>query len=406
MNFNTVNQIFNIKFTVLKFKKMIDRLLISELLEQLEDMPAVAVLGPRQVGKTTLMKFVESRISKDVIYLDLESNQDKNRLQDAELYLSERENNLIIIDEVQRMPELFPLLRSLIDRHRVSGRFILLGSASPELLQKSSESLAGRITYLELQPLHWGEISSSITYQQHWLRGGYPDMLLATSDKSSNRRMNDFINTYIERDLPLLGLAASPLIIRNLFSMLISVHGNLLNISDLSRSLVLSSTTVARYLDFLENAFIIRRLQPYYVNINKRLTKSPKLFIRDSGMFHALADIANSESLTGSLLVGSSWEGYVIQQIIAQLPYNIRPYFYRTADGSELDLLLVRGGNPVLGIEIKYSNSPKLSRGNYIAQKDLGEIPLLIVTPSAGDYKMADNIQVCSLLTLNEHLKF
>jgi uncharacterized protein len=385
---------------------MIDRLLISELLEQVEDMPAVAVLGPRQVGKTTLMKFVESRISKDVIYLDLESNQDKSRLQDAELYLPERENNLIIIDEVQRMPELFPLLRSLIDRHRVSGRFILLGSASPELLQKSSESLAGRITYLELQPLHWGEISSSITYQQHWLRGGYPDMLLATSDKSSNRRMNDFISTYIERDLPLLGLAASPLIIRNLFSMLISVHGNLLNISDLSRSLVLSSTTVTRYLDFLENAFIIRRLQPYYVNINKRLTKSPKLFIRDSGMFHALADIANSESLTGSLLVGSSWEGYVIQQIIAQLPYNIRPYFYRTADGSELDLLLVRGGNPVLGIEIKYSNSPKLSRGNYIAQKDLGEIPLLVVTPSAGDYKMADNIQVCSLLTLNEHLKF
>jgi uncharacterized protein len=385
---------------------MIDRLLISELLEQVEDMPAVAVLGPRQVGKTTLMKFVESRISKDVIYLDLESNQDKSRLQDAELYLSERENNLIIIDEVQRMPELFPLLRSLIDRHRVSGRFILLGSASPELLQKSSESLAGRITYLELQPLHWGEISSSITYQQHWLRGGYPDMLLATSDKSSNRRMNDFISTYIERDLPLLGLAASPLIIRNLFSMLISVHGNLLNISDLSRSLVLSSTTVTRYLDFLENAFIIRRLQPYYVNINKRLTKSPKLFIRDSGMFHALADIANSESLTGSLLVGSSWEGYVIQQIIAQLSYNIRPYFYRTADGSELDLLLVRGGNPVLGIEIKYSNSPKLSRGNYIAQKDLGEIPLLVVTPSAGDYKMADNIQVCSLLTLNEHLKF
>lgn len=385
---------------------MIDRFLISELLEQIEDMPAVAVLGPRQVGKTTLMKFVESRISKEVIYLDLESNQDKNRLLDAELYLSEHENNLIIIDEVQRMPELFPLLRSLIDRHRVSGRFVLLGSASPELLQKSSESLAGRITYLELQPLHWGEIVSTISYQQHWLRGGYPNMLLATSDKSSNRRMNDFINTYIERDLPLLGLAASPLIIRNLFSMLISVHGNLLNISDLSRSLVLSSTTVTRYLDFLENAFIIRRLQPYYVNINKRLTKSPKLFIRDSGMFHALADIANFEFLTGNLLVGRSWEGYVIQQIIAQLPYNIQPYFYRTADGSELDLLLVRGGNPVLGIEIKYSNSPKLSRGSYIAQQDLGDIPFIVVTPSADDYKMTDNIQVCSLLTLNENLKF
>jgi uncharacterized protein len=217
--------------------------------------------------------------------------------------------------------------------------------------------------------------------------------------------MNDFISTYIERDLPLLGMPASSVVIRNLFSMLISIHGNLLNTTDLSRSLALSNTTVSRYLDFLENAFIIRRLQPYYVNINKRLTKSPKLFIRDSGMFHALADITDNEALVGSLLVGSSWEGYVIQQIIAQLSYNIRPYFYRTADGSELDLVLVRGGNPVLGIEIKYSNSPKLSRGNYIASQDLGHIPLLVITPSATDYKMAENVEVCSLQTLNQHLR-
>ena len=384
---------------------MIERTLITELIEQVSDMPAVAVLGPRQVGKTTLVKILETRLSKKVIYLDLESNQDRNRLQDAELYLSERQNELIVIDEVQRMPELFPLLRSLIDRHRIAQRFILLGSASPELLQKSSESLAGRITYLELQPLHWGEVSSTVSYQQHWLRGGYPEMLLASSDKASNRRMSDFISTYIERDLPLLGLPASSVVIRNLFSMLISVHGNLLNTADLSRSLALSSPTVHSYLDFLENAFIIRRLQPYYININKRLTKSPKLFIRDSGMFHALADISDSEALVGSLLVGSSWEGYVIQQIIAQLSYNIRPYFYRTADGSELDLVLVRGANPVLGIEIKYSNSPKLSRGNYIALQDLGDIPLLVITPSATDFKMAENVEVCSLLTLNEHLR-
>ena len=384
---------------------MIERTLITELIEQVSDMPAVAVLGPRQVGKTTLVKILETRLSKKVIYLDLESNQDRNRLQDAELYLSERQNELIVIDEVQRMPELFPLLRSLIDRHRIAQRFILLGSASPELLQKSSESLAGRITYLELQPLHWGEVSSIVSYQQHWLRGGYPEMLLASSDKASNRRMSDFISTYIERDLPLLGLPASSVVIRNLFSMLISVHGNLLNTADLSRSLALSSPTVHSYLDFLENAFIIRRLQPYYININKRLTRSPKLFIRDSGMFHALADISDNEALVGSLLVGSSWEGYVIQQVIAQLSYNVRPYFYRTADGSELDLVLVRGANPVLGIEIKYSNSPKLSRGNYIALQDLGDIPLLVITPSATDFKMAENVEVCSLLTLNEHLR-
>ena len=384
---------------------MIERTLLTELLEQIADMPAVAVLGPRQVGKTTLVKMLETRLSKKVIYLDLESNQDRNRLQDAELYLSERQNELIVIDEVQRMPELFPLLRSLIDRHRVAGRFILLGSASPQLLQKSSESLAGRITYLELQPLHWGEVASTVSYQQHWLRGGYPEMLLASSDKASNRRMNDFISTYIERDLPLLGMSASPQIIRNLFSMLISIHGNLLNVLDLSRSLSLSNTTVTHYLDFLENAFIIRRLQPYYVNINKRLTKSPKLFIRDSGMFHALADITTQEALAGNLLVGSSWEGYVIQQIIAQLSFNIRPYFYRTADGSELDLVLVRGANPVLGIEIKYSNSPKLSRGNYIAAQDLGGIPLLVITPSAIDFKIAESVDVCSLQTLNSYLR-
>ena len=384
---------------------MIERTLITELTEQMFDMSAVAVLGPRQVGKTTLVKILETRLSKKVIYLDLESNQDKNRLQDAELYLSERQNELIVIDEVQRMPEIFPLLRSLIDRHRIAGRFILLGSASPELLQKSSESLAGRITYLELQPLHWGEVASIVPYQQHWLRGGYPEMLLASSDKASNRRMSDFISTYIERDLPLLGLPASSVVIRNLFSMLINIHGNLLNVLDLSRSLALSHTTIARYLDFLEDAFIIRRLQPYYININKRLTKSPKFFIRDSGMFHALADITDNEALVGSLLVGSSWEGYVIQQIIAQLSYNIRPYFYRTADGSELDLVVVRGANPVLGIEIKYSNSPRLSRGNYIALKDLGDIPLLVITPSATDFKMAENVEVCSLQTLNEHLR-
>ena len=383
---------------------MIQRSIEKELLGQINDMPAVAVLGPRQVGKTTLVKFLETRFSKTVIYLDLESNQDRNRLQDAELYLSENQNNVVVIDEVQRMSELFPLFRSLIDRHRVAGRFILLGSASPELLQKSAESLAGRITYLELQPLHWGEIHTTISYQQHWLRGGYPEMLLASTDIATSRRMNDFITTYIERDLPLLGLAASPIVIRNLFTMLISVHGNMLNMSDLSRSLSISSNTIGRYLDFLENAFIIRRLPPYFVNINKRIVKSPKLYIRDSGMFHALADITNIDALKGHLLVGSSWEGYVIQQIVAQLAYNIRPYFYRTVDGTELDLVLVRGGMPVLGIEIKYSNAPKLSRGNYIALVDLGNIPLLVITPSATDFKLAENINVCSLSTLNQHI--
>lgn len=352
-----------------------------------------------------MVKTLEAQLSKKVIYLDLESPQDRNRLQDPELYLSERQDALIVLDEIQRMPMLFPLLRSAIDRHRVAGRFVLSGSASPELLQKSSESLAGRISYLELQPFHWGEVSEFISYRQHWLRGGYPEMLLADSDKTANRRMNDFITTYVERDLPMLGLSASSTVVRNLLSVLVGVHANLLNISELSRSLGLSVTAVSRYLDFLENAFLIRRLQPWHLNIKKRIVKSPKLFVRDSGMLHALADIADVEVLAGSLWLGGSWEGYIVQQIIAQLSYNIRPYFYRTADGSELDLVLVRGVSPVLGIEIKYSNSPKLSAGNYIAAKDLGDIPILVVTPSAGDYKLPQNVQVCELQSLKEHLQ-
>ena len=384
---------------------MITRSLISELLEQIGDMPAVAVLGPRQVGKTTLVKALDGLVPKQVIYLDLESPQDRNRLQDAELYLSERQDALIVLDEIQRMPELFPLLRSSIDRHRVAGRFVLSGSASPQLLQKSSESLAGRISYLELQPLHWGEVAGLVSWQQHWLRGGFPEMLLADADKTANRRMNDFITTYVERDLPMLGLSASPVAVRNLLSMLVGVHANLLNASELSRSLGMSVTSVLRHLDFLENAFLVRRLQPWYLNIKKRIVKAPKLYLRDSGILHALAGIADVEALAGSHWLGGSWEGYVVQQIIAQLNYDVRPYFYRTADGSELDLVLVRGVAPVLGIEIKYSNVPKLSPGNHIALKDLGDIPLLVVTPSAGDYKLSQNISVCGLPSLNELLR-
>lgn len=383
---------------------MIDRFLAKDLLELINDRPAVALIGPRQVGKTTLVRSLAGQFPSDPIYLDLESNQDLNRLQNPELYLSERQDKLVILDEIQRMPELFPLLRSLIDRHRVAGRFLLLGSASPRLLQQSSESLAGRIAYLELQPLTWLEVSEQVTYQQHWLRGGYPDVLLAPSDRLANRRMNDFIQTYVERDLPALGLGTSPARVRTLLSMLVSVHANLLNTSELSRSLGVSVPTIQNVLDFLEKAFVIRRLAPYYVNLTKRLVKTPKLYLRDSGMFHSLAVIDNMDTLTGSLYIGSSWEGYVVQQIIANLSYDTQPYFYRTADGSELDLVLVRGSKPVVGIEIKYSDAPKLSRGNYIASRDLGGIPLLVVTPSAEDFRLDEQVQVCSLSTVWPYL--
>ncbi len=384
---------------------MFQRTIAQELLELVADRPVVALIGPRQVGKTTLVLDLTSQLTTPSIYLDLESAQDLNRLQDPERYLSERQANLIIMDEIQRMPQLFPLLRSLIDRHRVPGRFILLGSASPQLLQQSSESLAGRIAYLELEPLSWTEVRPQIPYQQHWLRGGYPDMLLAASDRAAGRRMNDFVQAYVERDLPGLGLGASPARVRALLSMLVSVHANQLNTSALSRSLGISVPTVQHYLDFLEQAFLIRRLPPYFVNIGKRLVKSPKLYLRDSGMFHALADIDSIEALSGSLYVGASWEGYVIQQVIANLIYTVQAFYYRTADGSELDLVLVRGGKPIVGIEIKYTNAPSLSRGNYISSHDLGDIPLLIVTPSASDFRLSDQVWVCSLASVWSYLR-
>ncbi|GAB4038059.1 ATP-binding protein [Spirosoma gilvum] len=384
---------------------MFDRFVGQELLELVADRPAVAVVGPRQVGKTTLVKSIVGQFSDQFLYLDLESLEDLNRLRDPELYLSERQDKLVILDEIQRMPSLFPLLRSLIDRHRVPGRFILLGSASPQLLQHSSESLAGRIAYIELQPLTWFEVKEQILYEQHWLRGGYPDILTAPSDRSANRRMNDFIQTYVERDLPALGLGASPTRVRTLLSMLVSVHANQLNMSELSRSLGLSVPTIQGYLEFLENAFLIRRLAPYFVNVGKRLVKAPKLYLRDSGMFHALAGLSSIEQLVGSLYVGSSWEGYVIQQVVANLAYDIHPYYYRTADGSELDLFLVRGNQPVVGLEIKYTNAPRLSRGNYIASRDLGAIPILVITPSAEDFQLDEQAQVCSLATVWKQLK-
>ena len=383
---------------------MIKRSLSDTILDLVADMPAVAILGSRQVGKTTLIKELAPYFAKPTLYLDLESPEDLNRLQDAELYLGQRAEQLIIIDEVQRMLELFPLMRSLIDKKREAGRFVLLGSASPSLLKNSAESLAGRISYLEMQPLHWGEVASEVSYTQHWLRGGYPEMLFASSDQSAFRRMVDFTRTYIERDLPLMGLSAAPQTIRNLLSMLLSVHGNLLNVSSLSKSLGISVPTVQSYIDFLESAFLIRRIQPYFVNINKRIVKTPKLYFRDSGMFHALARITDIEALTGHLFLGASWEGYVIQQIIAQLPFDTEAYFYRTADATELDLVIVQGGKPVLGIEIKYSNTPNLTRGSRIALKDLGDIPLLVLTPSAKDYDLATDIRVCSMATLQQNI--
>ncbi len=382
------------------------RLISDKVLERLEHLPAVALLGPRQVGKTTLAKQLQKVIQKESIYLDLESPEDYNRLSNLENYLQQRENNLLIIDEVQRMPELFPVLRSVIDRNRSNTRFLLLGSASPELLAKSSETLAGRISYIEVNPFVYQEVSQSYNYEKLWLRGGFPGMLMANSDEISFQNRLDFIQTYLERELPLLGLSVSPNTLRNLLRMIAHVHGNLLNYSDFAKSLGLDSNTIKRYIDYFEQSFLIRRLQPYYLNVSKRLVKSPKIYLRDSGIFHAVVGIENIEDLEGFIAKGNSWEGFVIQQIIAQLKPSVSPYFYRTQDGAELDLVLVKGITPVLGIEIKYSNTPKINKGNTVSANDLGNIPILCITPSVNeDYQITEHKTVTNFERSFQHLK-
>jgi uncharacterized protein len=383
-----------------------ERLIIQQVFARLNSIPVIALLGSRQVGKTTLAKQIQDRIDQECIYLDLESYEDANKLSQPEAYLNERADKLIIIDEVQRMPELFPILRSVIDKNRKNGRFILLGSASPELLAKSSESLAGRISYFELNPFVYSEVSTQISFQKLWLRGGYPEMLLAADDDISYKNRIDFIKTYLERELPLLGLMASPVLLRNLLSMISHIHGNVINYSDISRSLGIDIHTVKRYLDFMEHSYLIRRLQPYYLNISKRLVKSPKIYFRDSGLFHSISGIKNPEDLEGYHLKGNSWEGFVIQQIIAQLKPDVMTYFYKTQDGAELDLVLVKGNMPVLGIEVKYSNSPSSTKGNTISSQDLGNIPVLIITPSVNeDYQIGDAKTVISFANSFVYLK-
>jgi len=366
----------------------------------LQTFPAIGILGPRQVGKTTLVKTLLTNFKKEVVYLDLEYFADQRRLQEPDLFFQANQDKLIVLDEIQRMPELFPLLRSMIDQHRVPGRFILLGSASPDLLRNSSESLAGRIIYLELSPLHLLEVQPRYDYRQHWLKGGFPDALLSPDQTIWQYWMESFIQTYVQRDLPALGMPAQPALIRRLLTMLVSLHGGQLNYSQLARSLDLSVPTVQQYIGFLEDAYLIRRLSPYFVNIGKRLIKAPKVFVRDSGMVHALADLTDYNALTGSALLGASWEGYVVQQIVSRLPMPVTPYYYRTQNGAELDLLLVKAGKPVVSIEIRYSNDPSLKRGNTQAIDDIQTTNNLIVTPEADGYWLRKDVKVCSINTV------
>jgi len=379
---------------------MIKRLLENTIKESLSKYPIVGLIGCRQVGKTTLAKAI-SEESKNAIYLDLELPSDVMKLQDPELYLSQFSDRLVIIDEIQRMPELFPILRALVDKDRSSKRFLILGSASPDLIKKSSETLAGRIIYHELNPLNLQEAGFD-QFKKLWVRGGLPLSFLSENDYESLKWREAFIRTYLERDIPQLGIKIPSMNLRRFWMMISHYHGHLWNASQIAKSLGLSAPTVRNYLDILTETFIVRQLFPYHINIKKRLTKSQKVYIRDSGLLHALLRIESFEDLQGHPVVGNSWEGFVMEQIASLLPENTVLYFYRTLAGAEIDLVILDRKNQPIAFEIKYSLSPKLEKGFSIAFEDLSCKKGFVIYPGEEYLPLRKNIFALPIKMISE----
>jgi hypothetical protein len=385
---------------------MIPRRLLPTLTTALAETPAVALLGPRQAGKTTLA--LEVAGTRLAVYLDLESEADRAKLAEPELYLSQHEDKLVILDEIQRTPQLFRSLRGLIDagrrRGRGKGRFLVLGSASIDLLKQSSESLAGRIRYLELAPLDAGEVGRK-RIDALWLRGGFPESLLADSDGASLRWRMDFIRTYLERDIPQLGPRIPAETLRRLWTMLAHQQGGLLNAAALARALAVDGKTVASYLDLLVDLLLVRRLPPWHGNVRKRLVKSPKVYVRDSGLVHALLGIGESEALLAHPVAGGSWEGLAIESLIAAAPSGTEPHFFRTAAGAEIDLLLkLPGYRKPWAIEIKRGLAPKLEKSFHMACEAVRPERRLVVYGGAERFPLAKDVEVAPLVDLCEEL--
>ncbi len=385
---------------------MILRRLITALTSALAEAPAVALLGPRQVGKTTLA--LELAATRPTIYLDLESEADRARLSEPELYLAQHADKLVILDEIQRTPQLFSSLRGLIDagrrRRQGKGRFLVLGSASIDLLKQSSETLAGRIRYLELAPLDAGEVGRK-RLDALWLRGGFPASLLAHSNAASLRWRVDFIRTYLERDIPQLGPRIPAETLRRLWTMLAHSQGSLLNAAAFARALAVDGKTVASYLDLLVDLLLVRRLAPWHGNVRKRLVKSPRLFVRDSGLVHALLGLGDREALLAHPVAGGSWEGLVIESLIAAAPNGTEAYFFRTATGAEIDLLLkLPGQRAPWAIEVKRGLAPKIERGFHLACQDVRPRRRLVVYGGVERFPLAENVEAVSLIELCEEL--
>jgi uncharacterized protein len=382
--------------------KLISRHLTPEVIRLAQYFPVVGIIGPRQVGKTTIARFATSNWSKPILFLDLEDPEHVASLQQPMLFLERYVEHTVIIDEVQRMPELFPVLRVLIDRNRTPGRFILLGSAAPELVRQSSETLAGRIAYLELSPLSYSEISPEIDYETHWLRGGFPDSLLAPDDVFSLDWRKNFVQTYLERDLPLLGISADPVLLGRFWTMFAHNSGGLINWEKFSASLSLNKLTVQKYARLFESSFLIRSVFPFIPNIPKRLVKAPKIYLRDTGIMHYLMAIPNWQTLLGHPSLGGSWETYVVNQIASILPFGYEMYFYRTQSGLEADLVIAQGGVPEIMIEIKFSTNPAISKGFYISRQDLQTKRNFIVCPVKNHFPIQNDIEVIGLPHLKE----
>lgn len=379
---------------------MIRRRAEQRVLRSLSEAPAVALLGPRQVGKTTLARAIADQVAGSV-YLDLEDRDHAARLTEPTLYLERQAERLVILDEIQRMPGLFEVLRGQIDRRRREGRrtnqFLLLGSASQTLLRQSAESLAGRLIYDELPVLD--ALEAPADRDRLWIRGGFPDPFLAESDEAAARWRLSFIRTYLERDIPQFGVRVPAETLRRFWTMLAHRQGGLLNASRLAASMDVSAPAIKRYVDLLVDLMLVRRLPPYFANVGKRLVKAPKVYIRDSGVLHTLLGLATLDDVLSHPVAGPSWEGFAIENLIAAAPFGTVPWFYRTTAGAEIDLLLQLPDQQLWAIEIKRTTAPRTSRGFELAANDLAAARRFVVYSGAEEFPLSAETTAAPLET-------
>jgi len=377
--------------------QLIPRAIEPVVRQSLRDQPAVVLLGPRQVGKTTLARQIADERREAAVYLDLERPADLRRLDDADAYLRAQQGRLVVIDEIHRAPGLFAILRGIIDERRRrgqrTGQFLLLGSASIDLMRQASETLAGRVVYLDIAPFTAAEaIAAGYDEDASWVRGGFPDSLLAKNDRTSLRWRLDFIRSYLERDVPMFAPRLPAQSIGRLWTMLANGQGSLLNQSRLASGLGVSAPAIGRYIDLLVDLQLVRRLPPWSSNRGKRLVRSPKVYVRDSGILHALLELETWNNVVGHSVVGPSWEGFVIENLVVAAGDLWTPYFYRTEDGAEIDLLLERSGRPSMAIEVKRASAPDIGKGFRLASDDLKVKKKYVVYPGRERYPMGGDV--------------